>query len=504
MLLYLLSLYGLKADRADCSTQSHQMKNRKVRKTMKKRIISLVLAAILLLGLLTVPASAATPKNVYDYLKQLASGGSYDSDLQCYYVSMPIDESNGIYYGIYYMQSSKNIEISIFSSSVEVTLVVTSAAKLPYTAYIMVYDSQYTTGKVQVKANYNGGSYSSFSSFSGNTSLKADMLSAFNQLLPAVLEFTRAIIYDGKGYTLKDMGLTAYNKCSVLHCYNSGKVTKEPTCVESGVKTYTCVVCGHTTTESIDPTGEHKWNQGAVLVAPTCTQNGVKRYTCTVCGTTTKDETIPALGHVWTFTEVITQPDEGGQHAGTGLYTCTRCGETREARLCAGEIFTDMPADDNWAHDPIDWAYFGGITDGVADNLFGLNQTCTRAQVVTFLYRAAGEPTPKTQVNPFTDVAETSWYRNAVLWAVEQGITNGTSADTFSPSTTCSLAHVITFLYRAAGEPGKSSAPETWYSDAMNWAFDTGLFKNLSFSEIQPETECARRDIVNFLYIQLG
>ena len=183
------------------------MKNRKVRKTMKKRIVSLVLAAILLLGLLTVPASAATPKNVYDYLKQLASGGSYDSDLQCYYVSMPIDESNGIYYGIYYMQSSKNIEISIFSSSVEVTLVVTSAAKLPYTAYIMVYDSQYTTGKVQVKANYNGGSYSSFSSFSGNTSLKADMLSAFNQLLPTVLEFTRAIIYDGKGYTLKDMGL---------------------------------------------------------------------------------------------------------------------------------------------------------------------------------------------------------------------------------------------------------------------------------------------------------
>ena len=167
--------------------------------------------------------------------------------------------------------------------------------------------------------------------------------------------------------------------------------------------------------------------------------------------------------------------------------------------------FTDVKESD-YFYDAVLWAFYHQpqVTNGMTDKEFSPSTTCTRAQVVTFLYRAAGEPTPKTQVNPFTDVAETSWYRNAVRWAVEQGITNGTSADTFSPSTTCSLAHVITFLYRAAGEPGKSSAPETWYSDAMNWAFDTGLFKNLSFSEIQPETECARRDIVNFLYIQLG
>ncbi len=167
--------------------------------------------------------------------------------------------------------------------------------------------------------------------------------------------------------------------------------------------------------------------------------------------------------------------------------------------------FTDVKEGD-YFYDAVLWAYYHEpqVTNGMTDTEFSPGTTCTRGQVVTFLWRAAGCPAPKSQDNPFTDVALDSWYHNAVLWAVEQNITNGTSDTTFSPSDTCTLAHVITFLYRAAGQPGKSEAPETWYSDAMNWAYSKGLFKNLAFSEIQPEMECARRDIVNFLYIQLG
>ena len=167
--------------------------------------------------------------------------------------------------------------------------------------------------------------------------------------------------------------------------------------------------------------------------------------------------------------------------------------------------FTDVK-DNDYFYEAVLWAFYHEpqVTNGMTDTEFSPATTCTRGQVVTFLWRAAGCPTPASEVNPFIDVADNSWYRDAVLWAVEKGITNGTGADTFSPSTTCSLAHVITFLYRAAGEPGKSAAPETWYADAMNWAFDNGLFRNLTLSEIQPNSDCARRDIVNFLYLQLG
>ena len=167
--------------------------------------------------------------------------------------------------------------------------------------------------------------------------------------------------------------------------------------------------------------------------------------------------------------------------------------------------FTDVKESD-YFFDAVLWAFYHDpqVTKGMTDTEFSPATTCTRGQVVTFLWRAAGEPIPKAKNNPFIDVKEDSWYRDAVLWAVEEGITNGTGADTFSPGDTCTLAHVITFLYRAMGEPGKTAAPEKWYSDAMNWAYGNGLFKNLSFSEIQPEAECPRRDIVNFLYLQLG
>ena len=167
--------------------------------------------------------------------------------------------------------------------------------------------------------------------------------------------------------------------------------------------------------------------------------------------------------------------------------------------------FTDVKESD-YFYDAVLWAYFNEpqVTKGISDTEFAPTMTCTRGQVVTFLWRAAGRPEPTTKINKFTDVKEDDYFYSAVLWAVEKNITKGTSDTEFSPKQTCTLAHVITFLYRAADEPGKSEAPEKWYTDAMNWAFGNGMFKDLSFSEIDPGADCARKDIVNFLYIQLG
>ena len=120
--------------------------------------------------------------------------------------------------------------------------------------------------------------------------------------------------------------------------------------------------------------------------------------------------------------------------------------------------FTDVSADD-YFYSPVLWAVGGDITQGVGDGKFAPYTTCTRGQVVTFLWRAMGFPEPQNKNNPFADVRESDYYFKPVLWAVEKGITNGTSATTFSPEQTCSCAHILTFLWRAMGktEPGSPS-----------------------------------------------
>ncbi|WP_341433775.1 S-layer homology domain-containing protein, partial [Mesomycoplasma ovipneumoniae] len=147
------------------------------------------------------------------------------------------------------------------------------------------------------------------------------------------------------------------------------------------------------------------------------------------------------------------------------------------------------------------WAYHHEpqITTGTSAHTFDLWRTCDRAQVVTFLWRSYGCPVPKSATTPFTDLTQ-DWYKKAVQWAVEQGITNGTSDTTFSPEKTCSVAEVITFLNRAAGSPG--SGGEVWYSGAMNWAKTSGLVQNTSWDGSDPLVNCPRADIVTYLYRQ--
>ena len=154
------------------------------------------------------------------------------------------------------------------------------------------------------------------------------------------------------------------------------------------------------------------------------------------------------------------------------------------------------------------WALQNGITTGVDAEHFGPVGACNRAQVVTFLWRAAGSPVPERTENPFTDVKADSWYTDAVLWAVENGITNGLTADTFGPDAVCNRAQVVTFLHRAYGSPapGLLENPFTdvktgsWYELAVLWALQNGVTTGASDTAFNPDGQCLRAQVVTFLY----
>ena len=168
--------------------------------------------------------------------------------------------------------------------------------------------------------------------------------------------------------------------------------------------------------------------------------------------------------------------------------------------------FTDVPAG-SYYEDAVIWAVDKGITTGTSATTFNPNGICTRAQAVTFLWRAAGSPAAKSAVMPFTDVKAGSYYETAVLWAVENGITKGTSDTTFSPDATCSRAQIVTFLWRsqkspAAGmaNPFADVAADTYYIDAVLWAVKHNITVGTTFSIFSPDEECTRAQIVTFLY----
>ena len=160
--------------------------------------------------------------------------------------------------------------------------------------------------------------------------------------------------------------------------------------------------------------------------------------------------------------------------------------------------FEDV-AETDYFYEPVVWAYTEGITTGTTATRFAPLSTCTRAQVVTFLWRAMGEPVPVTSVCPFEDVKENDYFRSAVLWAVENGITTGTSEKRFSPDVTCTNAHILTFIWRALGEPGKSGVGE-WYTDALKWADSADILAGTYSDTFDIGGQCPRANVVTYLY----
>ena len=168
--------------------------------------------------------------------------------------------------------------------------------------------------------------------------------------------------------------------------------------------------------------------------------------------------------------------------------------------------FTDV-ADKAYYRDAVEWAVENGITKGTTATTFSPNATCTRAQAVTFLWRAAGSPEPKTSTMPFTDVNAGSYYYDAVLWAVENGITKGTSDTTFSPNMTCSRAQIVAFLWRSEKSPAAGTAnpfadvkSTAYYADAVLWAVKEDITKGTTNTTFSPDADCSRAQIVTFLW----
>lgn len=171
----------------------------------------------------------------------------------------------------------------------------------------------------------------------------------------------------------------------------------------------------------------------------------------------------------------------------------------------SAQTFVDVPENAYYAP-AVNWAVEKGVTEGTSATTFSPDAACTRAQIVTFLYRAAGSPAVKSTVNPFTDVTASDYYYNAVLWAVENGITTGTSETTFSPNKSCTRAQCVTFLYRAVGSAATAKASFTdvsadaYYAPAVDWAVEKGVTTGTSATTFSPDDACTRAQIVTFLY----
>ena len=169
-------------------------------------------------------------------------------------------------------------------------------------------------------------------------------------------------------------------------------------------------------------------------------------------------------------------------------------------------VFVDV-ATGSYYEDAVDWAVENGITTGVSANRFDPNGVCTRAQAVTFLWRAAGSPAPRSRTMPFTDVPAGSYYYDAVLWAVENGITKGTSETRFSPNDTCTRAQIVAFLWRSEKSPAAGSRnpfadvkSTAYYADAVLWAVKEDITKGTTSTTFSPDADCTRAQIVTFLW----
>ena len=246
-----------------------------------------------------------------------------------------------------------------------------------------------------------------------------------------------------------------------------------------------------------------KTENGSVAVSPKTASKG-----STVTITVTPDS-----GYVL---ETISVTDKNGNDLkltdkGNGKYTFTMPGGKVEVKVTFMEdnsvlnFFYDVP-NDAYYYEAVKWAAENGITGGVGNSLFAPNQPCTRAQIVTFLWRAAGSPAPKS-MSSFTDVPADAFYAKAVAWAVENGITSGTGEGKFSPNAICTRAQSVTFLYRASGSPAVSGSAEfsdvsttAFYADAVAWAAKKGITTGIGGGLFGSDNDCTRSQIVTFLW----
>ena len=168
--------------------------------------------------------------------------------------------------------------------------------------------------------------------------------------------------------------------------------------------------------------------------------------------------------------------------------------------------FTDV-ADGQWYTEAVNWAVNRGVTTGTSETTFSPDMTCDRAQAVTFIWRALGSPEPSTTVHPFSDVKSSDYFYKPVIWALENGVTTGTTATTFAPTMKCSRSQIVTFLWRAMGavevsatNPFSDVAAGDWFANAVLWAVAKNVTTGTSATTFSPDMACSRGQIVTFLY----
>ena len=250
------------------------------------------------------------------------------------------------------------------------------------------------------------------------------------------------------------------------------------TCTEKAV----CDECG----DAYGELGAHRYD--AVVTAPTCTQNGYTKHTCSSCKDSYTDNETVKTGHIIKY----------------GV--CEKC------NMRFSNPFYDVNGTD-WFYSAVMWAYYNTpqVTNGKDESHFAPKASCTRAQVVTFLWRAAGRPEPSGSVKQFSDVPKTNSYAycyDAILWAVENGITKGTDATHFSPNATVTRAQFVTFLWRYAGEPAPKNMScgfndvnaNAFYYKAVLWAVENGVTTGKTATQFAPGTTCTRCEVAAFMF----
>lgn len=288
---------------------------------------------------------------------------------------------------------------------------------------------------------------------------------------------------------------------------------------KAGEKTATCAVTvtnpsnsgsssggGGSSTPRYAVTVPDKTENGSLSVTP---KNAKKGSDVTITATPDKGYEVDDIVAKDAKGNKLTLKDNGD-----GTYTFTMpaskvtvtvaFAEKKAEPIVPEKLFADVSAEEYY-YEAVKWASENGVTGGIGENLFGANLPCTRAQIVTFLWRAAGSPEPK-GMSGFVDVSADAYYAKAVAWAVEQGIVSGTSATTFNSDAVCTRAQSVAFLYRAFGEKVNKAAgfsdvsADAYYADAVAWAVENGVASGIGGGLFAPDQDCARGQIVAFLY----
>ncbi len=316
------------------------------------------------------------------------------------------------------------------------------------------------------------------------------------------------------------------------YSYKSASST-EPTCTESGRYKGTCPVCGKDYNDTIPALG-HDWGEWVVTQEPTYTTTGYRYHLCARCNTR-EGEDIPKLHtHTWDAGVVTQKPT--ATEPGVKTFTCTICGETKTEPIpatgvpdvcpggptCPGYAFRDMPVPIDWAHEGLDYCIYHGYIAGTSASTVSPNGVCTRAQLVSILYRVQGEPTTVKGYElsklraPFDDVPRGQWYTDAIWWAKLTGVVSGTSATTFDPEGEITREQLAVILYNytkqfapgsltatgsLAGFPDAASV-SSWARTEMAWAVGNGLISGTgsgSVAYLTPQGSATRAQVAAIL-----